>query len=211
MKKKEPQQDPYETLGVPKNAKKPAIKKAFRRKAKNLHPDTGGNADEFAALVKAHDILGDDAKRRRYDETGETDGEQSDEHQARAMMVKAMFEATRNTNDLKTVPLVTAIENGIKEEIDKAKANIKEAKEAIRNVWVVIKRLKYKGEGRDHLHAVLKSQKGEIEGSIRVQQENVRIAELALGLLENYEYKADEGGEGSGYATFTLNSWMAGR
>lgn len=61
----------YETLGVKQDAKTETIRKAYRRKAKKAHPDTGGSAEEFAKLKKAHDILTDDARRKKYDATGD--------------------------------------------------------------------------------------------------------------------------------------------
>jgi len=70
--------DPYEVLGVSKNAKPDAIKSAFRKLAKKLHPDANKNdktaASKFAELNAAYEILGDDAKRKAYDR-GEIDAE----------------------------------------------------------------------------------------------------------------------------------------
>jgi curved DNA-binding protein CbpA len=63
--------DLYETLGLTKGATKAAIRSAYRKLAKTHHPDQGGDADEFAALKHAHDILTDDKRRQRYDATGD--------------------------------------------------------------------------------------------------------------------------------------------
>jgi DnaJ-class molecular chaperone len=70
--------DPYEVLGVPKNASSEAIKAAFRRQAKKLHPDANKQdkkaAAKFAELNAAYEILGDEDKRKAYDR-GEIDAE----------------------------------------------------------------------------------------------------------------------------------------
>jgi DnaJ-class molecular chaperone len=70
--------DPYEVLGVPKNASSEAIKAAFRRQAKRLHPDANKQdkkaAAKFAELNAAYEILGDENKRKAYDR-GEIDAE----------------------------------------------------------------------------------------------------------------------------------------
>ncbi len=42
--------DPYVLLGVEREADEAAIKAAYRKAAKNAHPDSGGDADQFAKL-----------------------------------------------------------------------------------------------------------------------------------------------------------------
>jgi len=66
--------DYYETLGVPRTATQAEIKKAFRKLARQHHPDVkpGDAAAEarFKAVNEAHEVLSDPAKRKRYDELG---------------------------------------------------------------------------------------------------------------------------------------------
>jgi curved DNA-binding protein len=67
-------QDYYQTLGVPRSASKAEIKKAFRRLAREHHPDTkpGDSAAEkkFKAINEAHAVLSDPEKRKKYDLLG---------------------------------------------------------------------------------------------------------------------------------------------
>ena len=65
--------DLYAILGVPHGAPGFQIKEAWRKLAKTLHPDAGGDAARFAEARLASDILLDEAKRREYDATGRTD------------------------------------------------------------------------------------------------------------------------------------------
>jgi DnaJ-class molecular chaperone len=68
--------DPYETLGVKKDASQDAIQKAYRRLAKKLHPDLNpGNKqaeEQFKEVSAAYDLLSDPEKRARFDR-GEID------------------------------------------------------------------------------------------------------------------------------------------
>jgi DnaJ-class molecular chaperone len=70
--------DPYEILGVQKNATPAAVKSAFRRLAKKLHPDANKTdkaaATKFAELNAAYEIVGDEGKRKAFDR-GEIDAE----------------------------------------------------------------------------------------------------------------------------------------
>ncbi len=69
--------DPYTVLGVPKGASGADIKKAYRRLAKQYHPDQSREAkakDKFAEVGSAYEILGDEKKRGAFDR-GEIDAE----------------------------------------------------------------------------------------------------------------------------------------
>lgn len=63
--------DYYEVLGVGKNASDDEIKKAFRKKAIEHHPDKeGGNEAKFKEINEAYEVLKDERKRQRYDQFG---------------------------------------------------------------------------------------------------------------------------------------------
>jgi molecular chaperone DnaJ len=63
------EKDYYAALGVPKDADTAAIKKAYRKLARDLHPDTNpGGEERFKEVSEAYDVLSDDTKRREYDE-----------------------------------------------------------------------------------------------------------------------------------------------
>lgn len=63
--------DYYSLLGVSRNANETEIKKAFRKKALQEHPDKGGDADKFKEINKAYTVLSDSKKRSLYDQFGE--------------------------------------------------------------------------------------------------------------------------------------------
>ncbi len=70
--------DPYQTLGVARTASEAEIKKAYRKLAKELHPDKNKDnpkaTERFSQVTNAYDLLTDKGKRARFDR-GEIDGD----------------------------------------------------------------------------------------------------------------------------------------
>ena len=70
--------DPYSTLGVARGATEAEIKSAYRKLAKELHPDKNRDnpkaAEKFSSVTNAYDLLSDKDKRARFDR-GEIDGD----------------------------------------------------------------------------------------------------------------------------------------
>jgi molecular chaperone DnaJ len=66
------EKDYYAALGVPKDAPAADIKKAYRKLARDLHPDKNPDdkaaEDKFKTVSEAYDVLSDDSKRKEYDE-----------------------------------------------------------------------------------------------------------------------------------------------
>ena len=66
------EKDYYQALGVEKSATAKEITKAYRKLARDLHPDKNPDdavaEEKFKAVAAAYDVLGDEAKRKEYDE-----------------------------------------------------------------------------------------------------------------------------------------------
>jgi molecular chaperone DnaJ len=69
--------DHYETLGVQRNASSEEIKKAYRKLARELHPDVNPSEqaqEKFKSVTHAYEVLGDEQSRRSYDSGGSEAG-----------------------------------------------------------------------------------------------------------------------------------------
>lgn len=68
--------DLYEILGVGRDASDDEIKRAYRRRARELHPDTGGDEEAFKELTTAYEVLKNPDARANYDRFGDPRGPQ---------------------------------------------------------------------------------------------------------------------------------------
>ncbi len=84
--------DPYAVLGLERDATPEQIRVAFRRLSKKHHPDRGGKAEDFTAVVEAYDLLRDPERRAAYDR-GEREADKPDPVEVRARsMISDMVE-----------------------------------------------------------------------------------------------------------------------
>ncbi|EJE98653.1 chaperone DnaJ, partial [Liquorilactobacillus mali KCTC 3596 = DSM 20444] len=71
--------NPYEVLGVSKDASAADIKKAYRKLSKKYHPDLNkepGAEEKFKEINEAYEILSDPQKKAQFDQYGSTGGQQ---------------------------------------------------------------------------------------------------------------------------------------
>ena len=62
--------DYYKMLGVARDATPEQIKKAYRKLAREYHPDAGGDEEKFKDVNEAYEVLSDEKKRKLYDQYG---------------------------------------------------------------------------------------------------------------------------------------------
>jgi DnaJ-class molecular chaperone len=107
----------YEILGVSKDADAATIRRAYRKKVRNSHPDGGGSVEAFNTLKSAYDILSDPVRRRRYDETGDTLDLSNDPHLSKIIEILSFgfdqailkLNATGSWRDSDIIPIITDI------------------------------------------------------------------------------------------------------
>ena len=62
--------NPYKVLKVKKTATAAEIKKAYRKRSTETHPDKGGSSEAFNEVAEAYNVLKDPVKRKLFDEKG---------------------------------------------------------------------------------------------------------------------------------------------
>lgn len=178
----------YDTLGVEPQAPPEKIKRAYRKKAQKHHPDKeGGNTEAFRAIQLAYEVLGDEERRRRYDETGRADALPDLEREARETL-RTLFLAVIDRIDIDHNDVLQAVREHLQRGEEVLRAEKHKLEKTVAKRERVLKKLKRKGEGallEDAVSAVIQADKAKLEDFVRHE----RIAERVRELLEPYSYE----------------------
>lgn len=190
--------DIYATLGVPKDATKEQIKKAYRKRSLETHPDKHGGdkgkAEEFMALTRYYKILSDDEARKRYDagedpESIAKDGESIEEQAIKAVV--QLFMAVIDGEDEKTTNVFKAMHQSIDakttqymEERNRSEQRIKKAEEALARIIC-------KPKAPNIFEASLNQQILMFKQNVANCERNIEIGKAAKKIIDNYAYRVD--------------------
>jgi curved DNA-binding protein CbpA len=182
--------DLYAQLGVAKDATKAAIKAAFRRAAKDAHPDAGGSPEQFYAIERAHRVLTDDSRRERYDRDGTLDTE-PDNADAQAMSVIAsIVDRFIADEQAKYKNLVGEIRKELNSDIATAKRSIDEARKF--ELRTIDLRKRVKGKGATVILAMFDQKLRDAGNAVTALERAIATRERALALLEETEFDAEK-------------------
>lgn len=186
--------DLYDTLGVPPDATPEAIKAAYRGKAKQHHPDAGGDAEKFGAIQRAYDVLSDEAKRDRYDKTGSTDTMDRGariEAMARERFGSMLVESVQNSEMLSYgrnwIAGAKAQAGADRRRIEGERATLKTKRAAADKL---ASRFKPK-TARNIPGDVLSHVKREIDRMLEQAEEKLEVLDRLEVMLSEYDFEAD--------------------
>ncbi len=185
--------DLYKSLGVKTKASPVEIKKAYRDKSKVLHPDVGGNKEEFALIAKAYGVLGDKDKRARYDKTGiETD--LSVAKQQAGNTIQAIFNdilQDYGIENISTCDVISAIKEKLDLTSDKLEQQKREAVDKKRMLREIAKRVKHKDKN-NFFSTVITQRINNQDTAIKGMGQRKEILSIAKKMLKDYGFEFDE-------------------
>jgi curved DNA-binding protein CbpA len=185
--------DPYFLLGVARNASAQSIKAAYRQRVQTTHPDRGGDASAFVALVQAFGLLSDPELRRIYDETGIVDEQAVKNYRRDVIKILVdMFDAAIETAvatglDLGKVDFVSQMATAVRTGLAEAKLTLDRAERDIGALSALSKRIRRRDERPNIFAARLEAQivaRTEQRAQIR---RRVSLLDTAIVELSNYE------------------------
>lgn len=200
--------DPYEVLGVPRDATEADIKAAKRRAAKETHPDAGGKREHFEEVQVAARILLNPASRARFDETGVAEETRPDNIRAEAVgIIEQALRAvvTNDSIDIERDDLVAAIASIIDANVQKfRRAKASAEAQAKRFDRLAKKFRKRRGTGNDFIGDRLREQ----AKLGRIDKENferqITACLKAIEMVNEYDYDIEQAV--AGWVTFKAES-----
>jgi curved DNA-binding protein CbpA len=184
----------YEKLGVPKDAKKPEIKRAYRNKAKELHPDKGGDTKEMAEINRAYRILMNDKLRIIYNETGQEDEPVNNIISEAGKLINEIFISLINEYREKLIKkdYLNLIKNEIKKEDEKLNSQINGMEKAVSSLRKLFEDIEHKNNKKhpDFLHITLAQQIQMIERDKFKANEQKKVTEISLEIIKQYKKKS---------------------
>lgn len=189
--------DLYTVLGLDRAAQpsRKAIHAAYRKLAKKLHPDVGGDPAAFEAIRVAHDVLTDAARRAHYDATGEftRGGEPDNAHIALYTQLGLVLDNTMQRvlqeageRDVCTIDIVAEMRKDVRSH-KKTWADREKALQAAMPLFErMADRFKRKGDGPNVLGAIFAARLASNQTQQQHCRDQMKHADDLLEALEGY-------------------------
>lgn len=189
----------YEILGVKRDAPQPAIRKAYLKKAKQTHPDRGGNEAEFKEVSRAFGVLGNPRKRIEYDQTGKEDGAQTPEEAAVAIIRNLTEMVVANNADPANVDFLREMRSQIAQALANAANQSADISRKIARCKKLQQRFKRKS-GDNLISKILQGRIDDMDRQIvAIGRDKINLVS-AQEMLAAYEYQIDPVQAFNGYA-----------
>jgi curved DNA-binding protein CbpA len=198
--------DPYDELGVDRDANAPEIKSAFKRRAKKTHPDKGGSVDAFQRARLALTILTDPGRRARYDATGTIEDDKPDNVRAGALQViqnhmggivnqfmHAADDAAAQATDPRKIDVLGVIDTLIRMEMDNMLGAIRTHEKALEFLRDMRRRFrKKKNPADDPIGRGFDDQVKRAGGEIEKLRDGIAMREKAVEIVAGYAFERDQ-------------------
>ena len=185
--------NPYEELGVCRDADTDAVNAAYRKAARQYHPDAGGDRDAFERVQQAAMILRDPERRAKFDATGETDTSPDNETSAIASIIVEAFDtAMAAAPDYRAADIVAHMTKHINAAMRSLADQKKHYAAGLSEIDAASERLEFRGAGTDFIAANLRLRRGQIEQAITECERQVGLREKALEITKGYRWRFEK-------------------
>lgn len=174
----------YETLGIKPDATTEDVKRAYRKKASESHPDRhGGDASKMSAVNKARDILIDPRRRQAYDETGDDKPDLPIAEQANQML--CTFFAAALAKDVPN--LMVAVRQMLSIHQMEAKTQMSDARAKRGKLVKRRDKIRTKDGARNMAHLLIDDTVMRLDAVLANGEEALQLNAAAAALADSYE------------------------
>lgn len=189
--------DPYDVLGVARSADQSTIKKAYRRRAGETHPDRGGSDEQFGRVNSAYLLLSDPARRKRFDETGEDDSEGPDNAHAQVLQIIVQaFDAVLGSIQAQGVDpvkhdMLAAMRDVVARNRRDLNAQIGKIERSKAELERLLGRFERVDSGENAIEAIIAGRCAEMERALQNARRELGARDSAAEMLRQYRFLAD--------------------
>jgi len=177
----------YDSLGVDKKATAEDIKKAYRKKASENHPDKGGDNEKMTEITKAYGVLGNEKKRERYDSTGQEQEEPFDKRFQE--FIQRFLLNLIETKNVDSTDLIGELKKIAGQNVLGTKQAKKECLAKKKRFEKVLMRLEAKAENR--IAGIIQMNVDNCKKEDGNYDDHLEFMDKVLECLEGYEYNYD--------------------
>lgn len=181
--------DLYEALGVPRDATLKQMKAAYRKLAQLHHPDKGGDADQFLLIKQAYETLSDPEKREHYDRYGSLK-ENKDLMVLAQQKVGSLFMQTMSGEINDYTDVIEIMRESIKVERQQLRRHLRQLVAEFKKGRKVKHRLTLVGKN-DLILQLAASRRSDVVRAYLTNREQRNVLDLALLIVNDYEYQAE--------------------
>lgn len=189
----------YEILGLYPDATEEEIKDAYRRKSMIHHPDReGGDEETFKQVKAAYEVLSDPERRKRYDETGQTEEGPSEEEMLANAATHILVETLNSIPEWVTPTQDDFIERMVKRvdsRINKLERDVALGESALSKVRKLLGRFIKKDKGRNVFQDHLEREVANIETFLVEGARRIALEKKLREYIQSYQFIVDPNAE----------------
>lgn len=182
----------YDVLGIKEDATDEEIKAAYKKRAKEAHPDKGGSDEEMTQVTFAYEVLSDKSRRARYDINGDTTPTKSFDEKMSAFISEVFMSIVDkyDYNTIENINVIKMLKNRTYNYISENKQNIGRCQDEIIKYGKVLKRLKSKNTV---IQDQLTKKINKLNSEIKMAEVNIDFLTEALENVNDYHYDFNGG------------------
>lgn len=208
----------YQILGIRRNASPETIRKAYRKKAMEHHPDRGGDREQFERVRLAHGVLSDPARRAKYDVTGEIEEPRPDNTNGPMLAILSQYldgvlgQCLQQGVDPTHEDLVKHLRTAVKSRQGKVKEERKNLKKGQDCLTALRGRFSVK-DGENYLEHLVEAQQAHLDKRGKMLDQEAEVLTRVLEFLERASFRHDQkvvmatARNGWAYTTASTTAW----